>query len=136
MAKPKVRPGRSKTRRAAKRLGRRSGFEVKVEEALHAKVEDHVEYEQDSFTYQSTHKYWPDFKVWEGDHVRCYVEAKGRFTSRDRTKMLAVKKAHPEIDLRLVLQRDNYLYRGAKSRYSDWCRDHGFVFSIWPALPV
>lgn len=56
------------------------------------------------------------------------IEAKGRFTSRDRTKMLAVKaEGH---DVRLVFMRDNKLRPQSSTRYSDWARKHGFAYSV------
>lgn len=139
------RRGRSKsraTRQRARDLGRRSGFEVKVEEALrveHRDPSEDVEYEAERIKYpRKDGTYVPDFRVpvstWRTKPV--YFEAKGRFLSSDRAKLLAVKKAHPDLDLRLVFQRNQPLYKGAKTRYTDWADAHGFRSSIFPELPL
>ena len=56
----------------------------------------------------------------------CYFEVKGFFSAQDRSKMLSVRKCNPKADIRLIFQRDNPLYKGSKSRYSDWAESHGF----------
>jgi len=56
------------------------------------------------------------------------LEAKGRLDADQRAKFLALRDAGVEV--RFVFQRNNWLYRGAKSRYSDWCDQHGFKYSI------
>jgi len=119
--------------------GRRlkSKFEVKVSNALGKGWN----YEARKLPYVLENNYNPDFTNgagWPDDYWRdvIVVEAKGRFTGADRRKMLAVKKAHPDVDIRFVFMRDNPLYKGSKSRYSDWSKKHGFPFSIFPRLPI
>lgn len=107
----------------------KSGFEVKVSNALGKAWA----YETEKLPYVLENNYRPDFiSVASG----IIVEAKGRFTGADRRKMLAVQKAHPRRSIRLVFMRDNPLYKGSKSRYSDWAKKHGFPFSIFPRLPI
>ena len=73
--------------------------------------------------------YTPDF--W----LRCAVggiliETKGLFTSADRTKMIAVKRAHPDRDIRLVFQRaKNTLSKTSKTTYAMWAEKHGFLWA-------
>lgn len=70
--------------------------------------------------------YTPDFRLGNG-----YVfEAKGRFTAADRRKHLAVREAHPELDIKFVFMSDNKLTKRSKTHYSDWCMENGFDFSI------
>jgi hypothetical protein len=106
----------------------RSKFEGKVAKALGRGWR----YEAQKLPYTLQNNYYPDFYSAPGT----LVEAKGRFTGHDRRKILAVLAQHKGIDLRLVFMRDNYLYKGAKSRYSDWCKKHGITYSIFPKLPL
>lgn len=105
----------------------KSGLEVRVSEALGRTWA----YEARKLPYTLSNTYTPDFSK-----GLVSLEVKGRFTGTDRRKMLAVKVAHPDLDIRLILMRDNPLYKGAKSRYSDWCKKHEFPFSIYPRLPI
>jgi hypothetical protein len=70
--------------------------------------------------------YIPDFKI--GHNM--FYEAKGRLVSTDRTKLLAVKKQHPEIELRLIFERDRPLNKGSPRMYSDWARENGFIYKV------
>ena len=58
----------------------------------------------------------PDFFLPNG----VIIEAKGFFKPSDRRKMLAVKEAHPELDIRFVFMRDNTLSKSSKTTYSMW----------------
>lgn len=60
------------------------------------------------------------------------IETKGRLTLADRQKMLYVKEAHPELDIRFVFMQDNPIRKGSKTRYSDWCEQHGFLYHFDP----
>lgn len=71
-------------------------------------------------------QYTPDFFLPNG----IIVEAKGKFTAAMRTKMLAVIKTNPELDLRMVFMRDNWLTSAKKKRYSDWCTYHGIKSAV------
>lgn len=57
-----------------------------------------------------------------------FVETKGRFTSKDRTKMLAVQQEGQ--DIRLVFQRDNKLRKKSSTRYSQWADRYGFKYAV------
>jgi hypothetical protein len=122
----------------ARKKGRRSGFEVRVEQKLQDTYE-YVGYEAMKLKYQrAPQTYVVDFICDHKNGAECPVlfEAKGRFTRHDRTKMLAVKKAHPDLDIRLVFQRNNPIYKGSKTRYLDWAKAHGFPASVFPELPI
>lgn len=127
-------------RSAAKpaRRRRRSKFEIRVEIALARRAES-IEYESERLQYRLSKHYVPDFSVTfnqddTGDPI--IFEAKGRFTSFDRSKMIAVKEAHPDRDIRLVFMRNNPLYKGSKSTYMDWAAKHGFKATVFPELPL
>ena len=49
---------------------------------------------------------------------------------------LAVKAAHPELDIRFVFQRNNTLSSKSKTNYGDWCDKHGFKWCIFPNIPT
>jgi hypothetical protein len=77
--------------------------------------------------------YTPDFIL--AGRLPVVVEAKGRFTSSDRTKMLTVKRCHPDKDIRLLFQRDQFIRKGSSTRYSTWAEAHGFPFAIGDSIP-
>lgn len=89
----------------------------------------HVSYEVSHFKYDLPHRYTTDFTLIGENGKEIYLEYKGRFTSRDRTKLLQVKKQHPEADIRLVFMQDQKLYKSSKQRYSDWADKYGFLWS-------
>ena len=74
--------------------------------------------------------YTPDFII--GSLI---VEAKGRFTSVDRTKMAQVVKENPSLDIRMLFMRDQWCTKKKRKRYSDWCNDHNIPFAFGTALP-
>ena len=74
--------------------------------------------------------YTPDFII--GSLI---IEAKGRFVSSDRTKMLAAKEANPNLDIRMLFMRDQWCTKKKRKRYSDWCNDHNIPFAFGTALP-
>lgn len=117
--------------------GKRSGFENEVAAAL--MTTGRVEYESTKYEYIIPARaayYLADFTVTTKRGQEIVIEAKGRFSAADRKKMLLVREAHPDIDLRLLFQQDNWLTKKKKSRYSDWARKNGFKYSIWPELPL
>jgi len=79
--------------------------------------------------------YTPDFIFERAPRVRLVVEAKGRFTSSDRTKMLAVRMSNPGEDIRFLFQRDQCLRKGSTTRYSGWAVKHGFPYHIGEVIP-
>ncbi len=58
------------------------------------------------------------------------VEVKGRFTSDDRRKHVAIKKQHPDLDIRFVFENSRRkLSKGAKSTYATWCERNKFLYA-------
>ena len=82
-----------------------------------------------AYTY---HLYTVDFDIAGHDF---HIEVKGRWTPSDRTKMIAIKKQHPEVDVRMWFQADNYIYPGSTSRYSDICKKNNIKFHVGKTLP-
>jgi len=77
--------------------------------------------------------YSPDFILPNG----VILEAKGYFKPEDRRKMLAVKKQHPELDIRLVFQAPyNTLSKKSKTTYAMWAEKNGFLWAIYNDIPL
>jgi hypothetical protein len=76
--------------------------------------------------------YTPDFFV--GDSI--IVEAKGRFTAADRSKIKAVRATVPELKDKVVMMfmLDNRLNKRAKMRYSEWCEREGIDYVVGTEL--
>jgi hypothetical protein len=75
--------------------------------------------------------YTPDFIM--GSMI---VEAKGRFTSVDRTKMAQVVKENPNLDIRMLFMRDQWCNKSKSKKYSDWCNAHNIKFAFGISLPT
>jgi len=100
----------------------KSGLERKA----HAAMPKGVEYEVDKIKYLVEHTYNPDFKI--GPNT--YIETKGRFLSSDRAKHLHIKKQHPEVKVYFLFgNADNTLTKSSKTKYSDWCEQHGYEYA-------
>ena len=100
-----------KVRRDAIKHGYRSGLEFKISMALDTikyKYEyESIKIEWEDLTYRT---YTPDFILNNG----IIIETKGRFLSADRKKHIAIKKQHPDLDIRFVFTNSrNKLQKGA-----------------------
>jgi hypothetical protein len=51
------------------------------------------------------------------------IEGKGYFKAADKRKMAAVKRQHPELDIRLVFYREN-------KKDIRWCLKNGFKYAV------
>jgi len=71
-------------------------------------------------------KYLTDFRLPNG----IYLEAKGWFKPADRTKMVSVIKCHPDLDIRMVFQKDGWCTKLKKQKYSEWCRKNKIQYCI------
>jgi hypothetical protein len=116
----------------------RSGLEQRIaEELLESGV--HFKYEDQVIEYLKPAKiarYTPDFFIEKtdkdgnptGKFLIC--EAKGRFLTSDRQKMLLVKHQHPELDIRFVFSRSKErISKKSKTTYAMWCEKHGFLYA-------
>lgn len=111
---------------AARKLGFRSGLEQKLSEYLKGhKVKfgyECIKIEWEDLAYRT---YTPDFVLDNG----IIIETKGMFTTADRRKHLAIKKQHPDLDIRFVFENSRRkLRKGAKSTYAEWCIKYGFRY--------
>jgi hypothetical protein len=115
-----------KIRRDAIKHGYRSGLELKISMAL-----DTIRYKYD---YESIKIEWEDlaYRTYTPDFILkngIIIETKGRFLTMDRRKHLAIKKQHPNLDIRFVFENSRKkLRKGAKSSYAEWCIKYGFRY--------
>lgn len=73
--------------------------------------------------------YTPDFVLANG----VYIEAKGRFVSRDRTKLIAVLTSNNVLtrdNFRLLFMADNYTTSRKIERYSEWATRNGIICHV------
>lgn len=54
---------------------------------------------------------------------RVFIETKGHLRREDKAKLVAVKRQHPEVDLRLLFYAPNKVN-------SKWATKHGFRFAF------
>lgn len=114
-------------RKSALAAGFRSGLEQDNAQLLDD-LGISYEYELERVPYIDKPKlYKPDFKLVESGII---IEAKGRFTSRDRAKHLLIKKQHPSLDIRFVFSNSKAkLSKKSKTTYGEWCDKHGFLYA-------
>ena len=110
----------------------RSGLEEKVSELLN-NLGVVYEYEATKVPYVLQCNYTPDFCLVNG----IYLETKGLFTPEDRRKILAVKKDHPDMDLRMVFQAPfNKISKKSKTTYAAWCEKHDIKWCAYHSIPI
>lgn len=105
----------------------RSGLEEQVAAYLKEKQKkvryELLKVEWEDLRYRT---YTPDFVLDNG----IIIETKGIFDTEDRRKHREIKRQHPELDIRFIFSNANSrLYKGAKSRYCDWCDKHKFQWA-------
>jgi hypothetical protein len=89
-----------------------------------------LEYEPIRLPYVIEHNYTPDWRI-PGTNI--IIEAKGYFTTEERAKMLAVKEAHPDLDIRLIFQDGGKrLSKTSNTTYGMWATKHGFTWAQGP----
>jgi predicted nuclease of restriction endonuclease-like RecB superfamily len=79
-------------------------------------------YESERIPYVLAGYYVPDFCI-ETISGKVYIETKGYFRPEAKRKMVAVKKQHPEKDIRIVF----YSRSAANER---WAIKHGFKYAF------
>jgi len=105
----------------------RSGLETETAAYLKSRQKK-VEYEKLKIEWEDLkyRTYTPDFELDNG----IIIETKGIFSAADRRKHIEIQRQHPKLDIRFVFSNANAkLYKGAKSRYCDWCEQKGFKWA-------
>ena len=110
----------------------RSGLEERVADLLDG-LGITYQYESEKLSYTIEHNYTPDFVL----PNYTYLETKGYWDAADRRKVLAVKKANPEIDLRMVFQAPyNTISKKSKTTYAMWCEKHDIPWTSFHDIPL
>lgn len=99
----------------------RNKFEKKIATQLRRSKRE-FKYESEKIPYVIAGHYNPDFVV-TTPTGKIYLETKGYFRPEAKRKMVAVKRQHPELDIRIVF----YSYRAA---YEKWAIKNGFRYAF------
>jgi len=118
----------SQTTRNARKLGFRSGFEVRIARELNAQKVNY-DYEKLKISYvrpAKTTLYTPDFVLTNN----IIIEVKGLFSTKDRQKHILIQEQHPKLDIRFVFSNSKIkLNKTSKTTYGMWCEKYGFVYA-------
>ncbi len=116
----------------SKNIKFRSKLEEKVADLLEG-LGVSYEYESEKLNYTIEHNYTPDFVL----PNYTYLETKGYWDAADRRKILAVKKANPQIDLRMIFQSPyNTISKKSKTTYAKWCEKHDIPWTSYHNIPL
>jgi len=75
--------------------------------------------------------YTPDLVLQNGT----IIEIKGKFTGEMRTKMIAVAECNPELEIKMLFQRDGWITKKKRTSYTQWCRNNGFDYAVGEDIP-
>lgn len=103
----------------------KSGFERTLAAALSSRGVKFA-YEDTVVPYRLDREYNPDFHLLKSN---IFVEAKGLLDRDSKAKMAAVKKQHPELDIRFVFMDANKKVPGSKQTHGQWASKNGFVWA-------
>ena len=122
----------------------RSGLEARIIKDLEQR---NIKYEYESLRIKYAKKhcphcglvteygtYTPDF-TFTGIGSDLIVEAKGRWTSTDRSKIRLVLQSNDKLTLHFVFQRNHPIRKGSTTRYSDVCDKLGIIYHIGESIP-
>ncbi len=97
------------------------------------------EYEPEKFEWWpppvKVRTYTPDFKIVRADGSYFYVEFKGYLRPGDKTKMRAIKKQNPDVDIRFVFMNaykyasKNIRKDGTRQMYHEWATMYGYQWA-------
>lgn len=100
----------------------KSKFERVLGEQL-VKLKAGALYEPFKLNYRLDLIYTPDWVLPNG----IILEGKGLLDYETRRKMLAVKLANPELDIRFIFMKGtNKIRKGSKTTYIEWAEQNGF----------
>jgi Phage endonuclease I len=99
----------------------RSKFEGRVSRALkRSKVS--FSYEKEKIPYVLARHYIPDFII-STPLGKIYIECKGYLRRENKAQLIAVKRQHPNMDLRILFYSSN-------KTYIKWAEKNGFKYAI------
>jgi Autographiviridae endonuclease I len=99
----------------------RNKFEARIEKEI-KKAKVKYGYETAKIGYILSGTYIPDFVI-ETPTGILFVETKGYLRPEHKRKMVAVKRQHPEKDIRIVFYSPN-------AKYEKWAIKHGFRYAF------
>lgn len=108
-------------------------FEPVIDQLFRGMADEYgyeVHYEPTVYTLNITHDYTPDFEIVHPDGRRKVFEVKGFFRYDDQRKAIAFRKDFPDVDYRLIFQKDNPIRKGSKLTYSGWAEKNGIPASV------
>lgn len=111
----------------------RGGYEREVAKqllSLQAKYKFDFQYETERLPYTVTHYYKPDWIITTLSGKKIYIESKGWWENADRMKILEIWNTNPTLDLRMLFQKNNKIYKGSKTNYGMWCDKHGIKWAL------
>lgn len=94
-----------------------------------------VTFETAKLPYILVRSYIPDIIFERPNGKTTFIEVKGYLRPEDRSKMIAVKRFDPSIDLRIVFASDNKMNKHSGNRYSDWAKKNNIPYSIGEIPP-
>ena len=107
----------------------RNKFETRIHKQLKKQKKVKVAYETVKIPYVIEGNYIPDFiltsseKSLTSNTKTIYLETKGHFRPEAKRKMVAVKKLHPNLDIRII-------FYSRKLRDIRWAEKYGFPYAI------
>lgn len=108
-------------------------FHSKFEAAVYANAPSLV---REPMSLGYVKEYIPDFLMLARSGKAILIECKGHFPSNQRAKMLAVKKAHPDTDIRfLFTNASERISKRSNTTYGQWCDKYGFKYSQGTTIP-
>jgi len=97
-------------------------FEKRIHRQL-TKAKVQFKYESERIPYILARHYVPDF-VLMAPTGKIYIETKGYLRPEDKSKLVAVKKLHPTMDLRILFYSYNKKYiKWAEKNFIPWAVD-------------
>ena len=99
----------------------RNKFETRIAKQLR-RAKCIFSYETEHIPYLLARHYIPDFII-QTSLGKIYIECKGYLRPEDKSKLIAVKKLNPHIDLRILFYSHN-------KKYIKWAEKHGFVWAV------
>lgn len=99
----------------------RNKFETRIEKQI-KRAKCVYSYETEKIPYVLARHYIPDFII-TTPTGKIYVECKGYFRPEAKAKMAAVKRQHPNLDVRI-------LFYSHKEQYIRWAIKNGFKYAV------
>lgn len=94
-----------------------------------------VHYEPTVYTLNIPHNYVPDYELKWDDGRRTVIEVKGYFRYEDQRKALAFRKDYPDVDYRMIFQKNHPIRKGSKTTYLDWAKKNNIPAVVGDSVP-